>query len=151
MYLEKILESKRLTVGELANGAAERQTRIRHARPPRNFAGALSRPGMSLIAEIKPRSPSCGAFGRAAEPLNLAIEYQASGASAVSVLADREFFGGGPELVERVANHRCIGIPILYKDFVIDPQQVLEARACGADAVLLIARAVEPELLRELV
>lgn len=151
MYLAKILEAKRAAVQQMRASDDEWAARLRGARPPRGFAAALKQPGMSLIAEVKPRSPSHGSFERAAEPVRLAHQYQMAGARAVSVLADHEFFGGGPELVARVANDPAITAPILYKDFVVDPRQVSEARACGADAVLLIARAVDADMLDTLV
>jgi indole-3-glycerol phosphate synthase len=121
------------------------------ARPTRGFRAALARPGLALIAEVKQRSPSRGTFRTGFAPLELARAYAANGARAVSVLADEQFFGGGPEVVRQVANDEAIGLPVLWKDFVIDPYQVHEARAAGADAVLLIVRATAPELFRDLV
>jgi indole-3-glycerol phosphate synthase len=151
MYLTTILEAKRAAVQLMHPADDGLAARLPSARRPRDFGTALQKGGVSLIAEVKPKSPSHGTFERAAQPVRLALEYQTAGASAISVLADHEFFGGGPELVERVANDATVTCPILYKDFIVDPRQVLEARTCGADAVLLIARAVEVSILEQLV
>jgi indole-3-glycerol phosphate synthase len=120
------------------------------ARPVRPFRAELQRPGLALIAEVKRRSPSRGEFRPSFDPVGLARTYTAAGARAVSVLADEKFFGGGPEVVRRIAADPGVGLPVLWKDFVVDPYQVYEARAAGADAVLLIVRAVQPPLLRGL-
>jgi indole-3-glycerol phosphate synthase len=151
MLLDQIIEFKRTEVRSLAETRGLRMERLARARPPRDFVAALRRPPVSAIAEIKPRSPSRGIFNQAADPMALALNYQSHGASAVSVLADREYFGGGSELVELVANASPISLPVLYKEFVVDQQQIYEARACGADAVLLIARAVDGGQLRDFV
>ncbi|WP_437942554.1 tryptophan synthase subunit beta [Sorangium sp. So ce341] len=153
MILDVILEHKR---GEVA--AKERRVpraaleqRARAARPPRNFTAALRKDGVSAIAEIKLKSPSKGVFREGFDPVAVARAYGANGARAISVLADREFFGGGPEIVEAVANDAGVEVPVMYKEFVVHPYQVIEARAAGADAVLLIARGVDAALLTELI
>lgn len=151
MFMDAILEFKREEVRQLAESTSSRLDRVGSARPPREFIAAIRKETISVIAEIKPKSPSRGSFTPAADPVALALQYQNNGASALSVLADRHFFGGGPELVERVANESGIFLPILYKEFVVDPQQIYEARACGADAVLLISRAVDNHLLQDFV
>lgn len=151
MMLDEIIAFKRTEVRSLAGSMSLRRERISQARPPRDFVAALQGGAISAIAEIKPKSPSKGIFERAADATALALQYQSHGASALSVLADREFFGGSPELVERIANEERIRLPILHKEFVVDLEQVYEARACGADAVLLIVRAVEVSQLSELI
>jgi indole-3-glycerol phosphate synthase len=107
---------------------------------PRDFAGALRAPGVSLIAEIKRASPSRGLLRHDFDAVGLAREYEANGAAAISVLTDQHFFQGS-------LDHLCtvrqdVGLPVLRKDFVFDPYQVYEARVAGADAVLLIVAAL---------
>lgn len=130
---------------------AQLDLRLALARPVRDFAAALSASGTGLIAEVKYRSPSKGILRVDFEPLALARAYQAGGADAISVLADSRFFGGGPFVVAQVARDDQLCLPVMYKDFVVDDWQVVEARALGADAVLLIARIVPPDDLRRLV
>ncbi len=151
MLLDEIVAFKHQEVALRPGSKSLHQQRIAQARPPRDFLAGLREGTMSAIAEIKPKSPSRGVFKQAADATSLALQYQSSGASALSVLADREFFGGGPELVERIATDSRIHLPILYKEFVVAPQQIYEARACAADAVLLIARAVGDDKLRDLI
>ncbi|WP_437665589.1 tryptophan synthase subunit beta [Sorangium sp. So ce1182] len=147
-----ILEHKRGEVAakERSVPRAALEQRATRARPPRDFAAALRRDGVSAIAEIKLKSPSKGVFREGFDPVAIARAYVANGARAISVLADREFFGGGPEIVEAVANASGVNVPVMYKEFIVHPYQVIEARAAGADAVLLIARGVDAALLTEL-
>jgi indole-3-glycerol phosphate synthase len=147
-FLDDILKVKRAEVSSMAPMDFER---LMGARAPRSFIGALRTPPISIIAEIKPKSPSHGSFHHAKDPISLALRYQKAGASAISVLADRQFFNGSPELVKQVANNPCLHLPVLYKDFIIDHRQIYEARLCGADAVLLIARAIGRDLLQEFI
>ena len=125
--------------------------RIGNARPVRDFQAALRQPGMALIAEAKYRSPSKGVLRADFDPAALALSYQQGGADALSVLADSRFFGGAPFVVSWVAQLSALTLPVMYKDFVVDPWQVHEARACSADAVLLIARIQPPGQLRRMV
>jgi indole-3-glycerol phosphate synthase len=108
---------------------------------PRDFVGALRRPGLAVIAEMKQRTPTMGVLAEDYEPVELARAYTKGGAAAISVLTHMAEFGGRPEHIEsaRVATD----LPILRKDFITDPYEVGEARAAGADAVLLIVAALE--------
>jgi len=120
------------------------------APPPRSFADALARPGgVNVIAEHKRRSPSRGAIREDLEPADVARGYEKAGAAALSVLTDEPFFGGRIEHL--VAARAATGVPVLRKDFVVDPWQVWEARAAGADAVLLIVAALEDDELSSLI
>lgn len=121
--------------------------------PPRPFAPALRGERVRLIAELKRGSPSRGLFAPNADARTIAQEYLAGGAAALSVLTDEPFFGGSLDDLERVvaaAHAAQPARPVLRKDFIIDPYQVIEARAYGADAVLLIAAALTQEQLANL-
>jgi indole-3-glycerol phosphate synthase len=118
------------------------------APPPRDFAAALSAPGLGVIAELKPRSPSKGPLTDDYRPAELAAAYRDGGASAISVLTHEDGFGGD---VEDMPVVRVEGrVPVLRKDFIVDEYQLYEARAFGADAVLLIAAALPRYRLTEL-
>ncbi|HLR33154.1 MAG TPA: indole-3-glycerol phosphate synthase TrpC [Fodinibius sp.] len=116
---------------------------------PRNFKQALAAPGISIIAEIKKASPSKGHIRRDFDPRRIARQYQEGGASAISVLTDQPAFEGRLEYLEMT--YKETSIPLLRKDFIIDPYQVKEAKAYGADAVLLIVAITQGEQLDELI
>jgi indole-3-glycerol phosphate synthase len=121
------------------------------APPPRDFAAALRPPGsrLAVIAEIKRRSPSKGDLAPDLDPVETACAYEHGGAAALSVLTDRPFFGGS--IADLRAGRDATALPVLRKDFTIDETQVWEARAIGADAILLIVAAVPDDaLLRDL-
>ncbi len=120
----------------------------RPVTPRRDFKAALAGPGLAVIAEIKFRSPSLGRIRRTGDPARLAEGFARSGAVAVSVLTDRTYFGGRPEDLVRVK--QAVAVPVLRKDFIIDPYQVGEAYTWGADAVLLIKRLLKRQQLEEL-
>jgi indole-3-glycerol phosphate synthase len=163
VILDEILAAKRREVAArkavLPLGALERELGATGGGAPpdaepaagtlhRPFAAALRRPGVGIIAEIKRRSPSGGELRPGASASELAATYAANGAVALSVLTDAAYFGGSDDdLVE--ARSRG-GLPTLRKDFVVDPYQVYEARLLGADAVLLIVRALEQAQLERL-
>jgi indole-3-glycerol phosphate synthase len=105
-------------------------------------------PGVAVVAEVKRRSPSRGALADIPEPGALAAAYELGGASAVSVLTEQRRFGGS--LSDLDAVRAAVGIPVLRKDFIVDPYQVTEARAHGADLVLLMVSALDDALLRDL-
>jgi len=115
----------------------------------RDFKAAVSREGwVNLIAEIKFASPSAGVILADGDPVPIARAYEAAGAGAVSVLTDRRFFRGDIRYIPRI--RRAISLPILRKDFIVDPVQVEESALYGADAILLIAGILSPDRLKEL-
>ena len=152
--LKKILQVK---AGEVAAGSAARPLRqlrseVQNAPEPRDFLGSLksSRDAgeAAVIAEIKKASPSQGVIRRDFDPAGIARSYSAAGASCLSVLTDRQFFHGEPEYLQQ-AREAC-GLPVLRKDFMIDPWQVYESRLMGADCILLIVRALGDAQMAEL-
>lgn len=139
----------RLEDRKLAVPPAEIRARAESCPAPPPFRAALEEPGTSLIAEAKHASPSKGILRDPYDPAALAIEYETAGARAVSVLTETDFFRGAPEHLE--AAHRVTRLPVLRKDFLMDPYQCWEAKAWGAAAALLIVAMVEDALLRDLV
>src|SRR6202035_4512641 len=114
--------------------------------PPRDFMGALQGDGLTCIAEIKRRSPSKGDLDPGLQADLVAKDYAAGGAACLSVLTDTEFFGGSP--ADLIAARSASGLPVLRKDFTVQEADVADARLMGADAVLLIAAALDDGVLR---
>ena len=141
--LERIVAAKRAEIA-----ATKRPLDLDSAPPVRDFVAALRAKRPAVIAEIKRASPSKGVLRRDFDPPAIAKSYEAAGAACMSVLTDREFFQGAPEHLS-AARSAC-GLPALRKDFIIDPYQVREARALGADCVLLIVACLEDPELRDL-
>jgi indole-3-glycerol phosphate synthase len=150
--LSQILDAKRREVADARARVPEGAlvTQAREAPPARDLAAALAGDGARIraIAEVKRRSPSAGWIREGADAVAIASAYRDAGAAAISVLTDREFFGGS--LHDLSAVRAALGLPVLRKDFLVDPYQVLEARAAGADAILLIVAALDDPRLREL-
>ena len=158
-HLEKIIEVKRTEVAKLSKDVLAHPSHpLRNIlegkslpqRKTPSFKESLQGPGLSVIAEIKRRSPSAGRISAIEDPLRLAQTYSAGGASAISVLTDSTFFGGNLDDLHLIATN--VSIPILRKDFLIDPLQIAEAVATKASAVLLIVAALDRklgEMLRE--
>ena len=119
------------------------------AYEPKDFMGALRTPRLAVIAEMKQRTPTMGVLSDDYRPADLAHAYAEGGAAAISVLTHMAGFGGRPEHVRAV--RAATELPILRKDFVTDPFEVAETRACGADAVLLIVAALDAAQLQELI
>ena len=150
--LAKIVADKRREIEELRRGTTPEELRHRAASQPHpDFRKALlgAPGGMGLIAEIKQRSPSRSVIRADLRPAEVAASYARAGVQAVSVLADRKYFGGGEDVFREV--RQAIDLPLLYKEFVVDPVQVWHAAALGASSVLLIAALYTPERLRQLV
>ena len=123
--------------------------RVREAPPPRDYAGALRGDDIRLIAEIKKASPSKGVLRSDFDPLAIAACYVAAGAHAISVLTDQKFFQGSLNDLHRVSQYSTL--PLLRKDFVVDPYQVYEAVVAGASSALLIVGILEDSELAELI
>lgn len=149
--LGRIIAHKQGEVAEIKRTVdmARLDDEVRAAPPARDLPSALrSCAGAAVIAEIKRRSPSAGQLAEGVNPVERARAYQAGGAAAISVITDHEFFGGSLDDLRQV--RAAVEVPILRKDFIIDRVQVLQARAAGADAVLLIISVLAPALLAEL-
>ncbi len=155
MILDEILEHKRKEVDLARQQTPLAEIRARGAEQTTalDFASALQGEGVSLIAEVKKASPSKGVLRSNFDPLSLATIYAAHGAAAISVLTDARFFQGNLQILTAIrAALQKAGrvVPLLRKDFIIDPYQVYESRAAGADALLLIGAALSDEALAEL-
>jgi indole-3-glycerol phosphate synthase len=148
MYLRPILDHKRAQWAGDQSPVTAVERRV--PSEPGRFRAALRGDRVAVIAEFKPRSPSKGELRRTTEAPTITRAYVEAGASAVSVLADDEFFGGSPELVAAVATDPAVTVPVLYKDFLVDPRQVSTAFASGADGVLVIVRALGDGELRDI-
>jgi indole-3-glycerol phosphate synthase len=150
--LDDILATKREEVAAAKRRVAPRDLALRAeacSDPPRGFRAALaSGPRPRVVAEVKRRSPSRGEIRPGFDPLACAKSYADGGAAALSVLTDETYFGGRLDFLEPI--RRTVSLPLLRKDFIVEPYQVDEARVAGADAVLLIVRALDAGRLRAL-
>lgn len=149
--LDTIVEARRISVAHRKRVLPDVALKIAVEKKiplPRDFPGALSRAGLNIIAELKKASPSLGVIRNDYLPSQLAATLESAGAAALSVLTEEDFFSGS--LVDLKEASKAVKIPILRKDFIIDPWQVWETRAAGADSFLLIAAILDDEMLREL-
>jgi indole-3-glycerol phosphate synthase len=151
--LETIVEEKKrevaklptriIAVGDLRDAMLERGE-------PRDFIAALRKPklgSVALIAEVKKASPSAGVICKDFDPVRIAKEYEAAGASCLSVLTDENFFQGSLDYLRQI--RAAVKLPLLRKDFIIDERQILEAIEWGADAILLIVAILDDERLKK--
>ena len=151
MFLQKILDAKKADVEgrKAAFPLSEIKRRLADCPPPRDFGAAVRSRRRALIAEVKRSSPSRGRIREDFNPVAIARVYEESGAAAVSVLTERRFFEGHDSFLRDI--RRNVLLPLLRKDFIIDPYQVYETRDLGGDALLLIARAMDSGRLGEFV
>jgi indole-3-glycerol phosphate synthase len=147
--LDQIYEAKKADVAQLKMSLPldELQKMVEDVPPCRDFRGALAGRECAVIAEVKFRSPSKGMLRTDVDPEFIAESYERNGAAAISVLTDRTFFGG--EKLYLNILRRVVGLPLLRKDFILDPWQIYESRMLGADAILLIVAMLEESQLRE--
>jgi indole-3-glycerol phosphate synthase len=141
--------ARRRLVGRLPNGAALFVERGAHGGDAFTAALRMLHGRLGVIAEVKRRSPALGTLNADADPATLALGYEAAGATAVSVLTEPRHWGGSLE--DLVAVSEAVRIPVLCKDVIVDEYQIVQARAAGADAVLLIAEALTDDELRRFV
>ena len=149
--LDKILVKTRQTIAadRSRTPAAELEAAVRDLPACRDFHGALATgETVQLIAEVKRASPSAGLIRDDFDPVAIARCYAESGAACISVLTDEPFFQGSLDFLRRV--RQAVDLPLLRKDFIVDPYQILQARAAGADCVLLIAECLSAEKLKTL-
>jgi len=151
--LHDILETKRKEIQQLRRSTTLEQLKQRAAAAPRalNFFQAVTQPPvrrLNLIAEVKKASPSVGLIRPDFDPVAIAKQYAQAEASAISVLTDEQYFQGSLDYLSAI--RQAVKVPLLRKDFIIDPWQVYQSRAAGADAILLIAAALPPGELMDL-
>ena len=148
--LDTIVASKRheIAAAKARASEAELERQLAGLESARDFEAALRQPGMQVIAEVKKASPSAGVIREDFDPQQIAHAYQRHGAACVSVLTDEPFFQGS--LRHLMLVRQVVKIPILRKDFILERYQLLEARAAGADAVLLIAEILPGDALAQL-
>jgi indole-3-glycerol phosphate synthase len=150
MFLKEIIRSKREEIKrrKSARSLSDFKAKIRDLPAPRGFRMALHQPAsVRLITEIKKASPSKGLLRERFDPMEIAKAYESNGAVALSVLTDEPFFQGSLMLLTEI--QKVSRLPLLQKDFILDEFQLYEARACGADAVLLITAVLEPSQVME--
>lgn len=147
-YLDAILAAHRAAAAADPRPLAALIEQAAAAPAPRSFAGALRAPGLSVIAEVKRRSPSKGPLAPDLDPAEMAARYASGGAAALSVLTDEAFFGGST--ADLASARAAVDVPVLRKDFTVCAADVADARSMGADAILLIVAAVDGGELRDL-
>jgi indole-3-glycerol phosphate synthase len=151
--LDKIIADKKAEVSARRSQRSIEllKEEIRSKRKCRNFYKAVTKPssrGINVIAEVKKASPSAGVIREDFDPVAIAQTYEKCGADAISVLTDEKYFQGRLEYINQIK--QAVDLPVLRKDFIIDSWQVYESRAAGADAILLVAEALKPGNLMDL-
>ena len=149
--LDRIVAEKRqeIETARTARPESDLRNALSAAPPVRDFFSPLAAAGpIRLIAEVKKASPSAGIIRPDFNPTEIAQTYESHGATCISVLTDRPFFQGRLEYLTAIRSR--VGLPLLRKDFILDSYQLVEARVAGADAVLLIAECLEPQILETL-
>lgn len=151
MILQTIVENKKEEIARQKKilPLAELRQFLTDRTPTRDFAGAIRGRDCAVIAEVKRSSPSQGRIREDFDPVAIARMYEENGASAVSVLTERKFFEGRAAYVPRIA--KAVNLPILRKDFIVDPYQIVETRVLGADALLFIARLLDAAKLLDFI
>lgn len=152
--LDKIIEDKKKEVAQrkAQKDLAQLRAELRSMPKCRNFYKAITKKntrGLNVIAEVKKASPSAGVIREDFDAVKIAQTYEKCGADAISVLTDEKYFQGRLEYIKMVKD--AVDLPVLRKDFIIDPWQIYEARAAGADAVLLIAEALSTAEISDLI
>ena len=150
MILDEIVAYKKEELAETKRGSslADQKKRAADAGPLRGFGSALTTThGIKLIAEVKKASPSKGVIREDFDPVRIAATYQEAGATCLSVLTEKKYFQGSLEYLGAI--RRAVGLPLLRKDFIVDEYQIFEARAAGADAILLIAACLDGRQLED--
>src|SRR5262252_871351 len=149
--LDRILDARRAEVEHRKKILPETALKygVAAATPLRDFAAALTKPGINVLAELKPASPSRGVIRDPFDPIALATSLESAGAAALSVVTEEEFFHGSLKNLRDA--RKSVGLPVLRKDFIFDPWQVWESRANDADSFLLIVAVLEDSPLRELI
>jgi len=151
--LDKIVDQKKLEVAQLPSriiAAGDLRDALLERDERRDFAAALRKPKLgqiALIAEVKKASPSAGVICEDFDPVRIAKEYEAAGASCLSVLTDQKFFQGSLDYLKQI--RQAVKLPLLRKDFIIDERQILEAIEWGADAILLIVAILSDDQLQQ--
>lgn len=151
MILDDIMKFRREQLARERAVVPESEMKLLAAarmEPTKGFKEAISRPGINIISEVKKASPSKGIISPDFKPVETAVNYQNSGASAISVLTEEHYFMGSSEYLAQI--RQVVDLPILRKDFIVEPYQVYEARAIGADAILLIAALLTSLEMQEL-
>lgn len=146
-YLDRIVDAHRAAAAARSVDLAALHRRAADGEPTRGFRKACARPGLSVIAEIKRRSPSKGGLNEGLDPALVAKQYAEGGASCLSVLTDVEHFGGSIEDLQTA--RAAVDLPVIRKDFTVSEADVIDARIMGADAVLLIAAVLDDHELRD--
>jgi indole-3-glycerol phosphate synthase len=148
--LDRIIEARRAAIAHRKKAVPEVALRLgaKHAKPVRDFTAALTRDSLNVITELKKASPSAGVIRADFDPVALAKGFESAGAAALSVVTEEEFFQGDLKYMRDA--RAAVGLPVLRKDFIVDPWQVWEARATDADSFLLIVAALGDSLLGEL-